>query len=257
MRPHLNQQSDSLPHNPTQPPLSEDHKIDQNSTSHTSKSSRFNLFGCCYKNSDYTQPSQFSIKKLSSRPKTFMEAKTKPNSKASMIYDPPPLEIDQDPPEISYPIDKIFILGETFKIVAKITVHKVAKTTQVIDSFTLFTKGMNSSVLNTNTNRSSIHDKGKIKRSRAESAIAGHDVSIEAKREIFSKYEKGIKAEHWQEITPEKVAIHIAERLRCETIIDALCGFGGNTIQVIIGEKFSTTFSSFFSRNFLLLILFK
>ncbi len=250
MRPHLNQQRDSLGPNPTQSPLSEDHKNDQISTSHTSNSYRFNLFGCCYNNSDYTQPSKFSIKKLGNRPKTFMDAKTKPNSKASMIYDPPPIEIDQDPPEISYPIDKIFILGETFKIVAKITVHKVAKATQVIDSFTLSAKGMNSSVLNTNTNRNSMNDKGNTKRSRAESAIARPDaLPIEAKKEIFSKYDKGIKAEHWQEITPEKVAIHIAERLACETIIDALCGFGGNTIQVpcyfLIVNKFSTIFFPF------------
>jgi len=166
-----------------------------------------------------------------------MEAKTKPNSKASMIYDPPPIENDQDPPGISYPIDKIFILGEKFKIVAKITVHKVAKSTFLIENYSMTpTKGMNSSVIRANKNRISVNSPPngltRQKRSRAESAITGHDVPLEAKREIFSKYEKGIKAEHWQEITPEKVAIHIAERLRCETIIDALCGFGGNTIQV-------------------------
>lgn len=32
-------------------------------------------------------------------------------------------------------------------------------------------------------------------------------------------------------MTPEKVAHHIAERCRCDLIIDAFCGAGGNAIQ--------------------------
>lgn len=32
-------------------------------------------------------------------------------------------------------------------------------------------------------------------------------------------------------MTPEVIARHIAERCRCNTIIDAFCGVGGNTIQ--------------------------
>ena len=37
--------------------------------------------------------------------------------------------------------------------------------------------------------------------------------------------------EGWFSVTPEKIAEHIAERCRCDTIIDAFCGVGGNTIQ--------------------------
>jgi trimethylguanosine synthase len=36
--------------------------------------------------------------------------------------------------------------------------------------------------------------------------------------------------EGWYSVTPERVADQIAERCRCDTIVDAFCGVGGNTI---------------------------
>ncbi|KZC14704.1 Trimethylguanosine synthase [Dufourea novaeangliae] len=50
---------------------------------------------------------------------------------------------------------------------------------------------------------------------------------------LFSKFDEGIKLdrESWFSVTPEKIAQHIAERCRCDTIIDAFCGAGGNAIQ--------------------------
>jgi hypothetical protein len=33
-------------------------------------------------------------------------------------------------------------------------------------------------------------------------------------------------------VTPENIAQHIADRCRCEIIVDGFCGVGGNTIQV-------------------------
>ncbi|KAK0163189.1 hypothetical protein PV327_006897 [Microctonus hyperodae] len=50
---------------------------------------------------------------------------------------------------------------------------------------------------------------------------------------LFSKFDEGIKLdrESWFSVTPEKIAAHIAERCRCDTIIDAFCGAGGNSIQ--------------------------
>lgn len=35
----------------------------------------------------------------------------------------------------------------------------------------------------------------------------------------------------WFSVTPERIAEHIAERCRCDTIVDAFCGVGGNAIQ--------------------------
>lgn len=35
----------------------------------------------------------------------------------------------------------------------------------------------------------------------------------------------------WFSITPHPIAQHIAERCRCDVIIDAFCGVGGNAIE--------------------------
>ncbi len=35
----------------------------------------------------------------------------------------------------------------------------------------------------------------------------------------------------WFSVTPERIARHIAERCRCDLIVDAFCGAGGNSIQ--------------------------
>ncbi|KAI9298506.1 S-adenosyl-L-methionine-dependent methyltransferase [Neoconidiobolus thromboides FSU 785] len=54
------------------------------------------------------------------------------------------------------------------------------------------------------------------------------------KRErLFSKYNEGIwmDQEGWYSVTPEKVAKHIANRMKCDVIIDGFCGVGGNAIQ--------------------------
>lgn len=37
--------------------------------------------------------------------------------------------------------------------------------------------------------------------------------------------------ESWFSVTPEKIAIHQAERCTCNLIVDAFCGAGGNAIQ--------------------------
>ncbi|KRT83541.1 methyltransferase, partial [Oryctes borbonicus] len=50
---------------------------------------------------------------------------------------------------------------------------------------------------------------------------------------LFNKFDQGIKLdeESWYSVTPELVAKHTAQRLKCGIIIDAFCGAGGNTIQ--------------------------
>ncbi|KAH0553888.1 trimethylguanosine synthase [Cotesia glomerata] len=50
---------------------------------------------------------------------------------------------------------------------------------------------------------------------------------------LFSRFDQGIRLdrESWFSVTPEKIAMHIAERCRCDTIVDAFCGAGGNAIQ--------------------------
>jgi trimethylguanosine synthase len=48
----------------------------------------------------------------------------------------------------------------------------------------------------------------------------------------FSLYDMGclLDEEGWYSVTPERVADQIAERCRCDTILDAFCGVGGNAI---------------------------
>lgn len=50
---------------------------------------------------------------------------------------------------------------------------------------------------------------------------------------LFSRFDEGIRMdrESFFSVTPEKVAKHLAERLRCGIIIDGFCGSGGNAIQ--------------------------
>ncbi|XP_056642517.1 trimethylguanosine synthase [Diorhabda sublineata] len=56
---------------------------------------------------------------------------------------------------------------------------------------------------------------------------------------LFSKFDMGIKLdeESWYSVTPEQVAKHTAERCRCDVIIDAFCGAGGNSIQFALNCK--------------------
>lgn len=50
---------------------------------------------------------------------------------------------------------------------------------------------------------------------------------------LFSKFDEGIKidTEGWFSVSPERIAEHVAERCRCDVIVDGFCGVGGNTIQ--------------------------
>ena len=60
--------------------------------------------------------------------------------------------------------------------------------------------------------------------------IIGSDFS--QRRRYFSLYDEGCLLDRvgWYSVTPELIANQIAERCRCDTIVDAFCGVGGNTI---------------------------
>ena len=55
-----------------------------------------------------------------------------------------------------------------------------------------------------------------------------------SRNQIFSRYQKGVQVEKsdWNEITPETIAQYIGKKLKGQIIIDAMSGYGGNTIQV-------------------------
>ena len=50
---------------------------------------------------------------------------------------------------------------------------------------------------------------------------------------LFSKYDQGIlmDKESWFSVTPESLAIYIANRCKGSIIVDGFCGAGGNAIQ--------------------------
>ncbi|XP_068618347.1 trimethylguanosine synthase isoform X2 [Battus philenor] len=50
---------------------------------------------------------------------------------------------------------------------------------------------------------------------------------------LFHRFDEGIKLdrESWFSVTPENVAWHIASKFAFDTVVDAFCGAGGNTIQ--------------------------
>ncbi|KAF8448735.1 RNA cap guanine-N2 methyltransferase-domain-containing protein [Boletus edulis BED1] len=52
------------------------------------------------------------------------------------------------------------------------------------------------------------------------------------RKRYFTLYDEGclLDEEGWYSVTPELIAAQIAERCRCDTILDAFCGVGGNAI---------------------------
>ena len=50
---------------------------------------------------------------------------------------------------------------------------------------------------------------------------------------LFSRFVDGVRMdrEGWFSVTPEVLAAHIAERCRCDVVVDAFAGVGGNAIQ--------------------------
>ncbi|XP_066969831.1 uncharacterized protein Tgs1 [Macrobrachium rosenbergii] len=51
---------------------------------------------------------------------------------------------------------------------------------------------------------------------------------------LFLRYDEGIRLdeESWYSVTPEMIAAHHAYRCRCDVVVDAFCGSGGNAIQL-------------------------
>jgi hypothetical protein len=60
----------------------------------------------------------------------------------------------------------------------------------------------------------------------------GRNADFAQRTRYFSRYDEGclLDEEGWYSVTPEAVATQIAERCRCDVILDAFCGVGGNAI---------------------------
>nr|XP_026693222.1 trimethylguanosine synthase isoform X1 [Ciona intestinalis] len=97
-------------------------------------------------------------------------------------------------------------------------------------------ESLNQSSLPTTTNKHKKKRKKKSKKRNLPEEIE-NDASLKKywvqRYKLFSRFDEGIKLdrESWYSVTPEKIAEHIAERCRCDVIVDAFCGSGGNAIQ--------------------------
>ena len=115
-----------------------------------------------------------------------------------------------------YPIGEVFLLGQKYKIVAKVAYKQIQKPLEDWNelSVSLLKKSANQNRLST------------AKPPKKDSIFRS------IRKTLFSKKTREPIVEFVTESTPGYVAEHIARRLKCDIIIDALCGFGGNTIEV-------------------------
>eukprot|EP00939_MAST-03C_sp_MAST-3C-sp1_P000121 g121.t1 len=60
-----------------------------------------------------------------------------------------------------------------------------------------------------------------------------HDKYWRQRFRYFSRFNEGIRMddEAWFSVTPERIAEHVAKRCKCDVIVDAFAGAGGNAIQ--------------------------
>jgi trimethylguanosine synthase len=64
------------------------------------------------------------------------------------------------------------------------------------------------------------------------SPLIGANTDFAQRTRYFSRYDEGclFDEEGWYSVTPEAIAVQIAERCRCDVVLDAFCGIGGNAI---------------------------
>ena len=57
-------------------------------------------------------------------------------------------------------------------------------------------------------------------------------IDYSQRHRYFALYDQGclLDEEGWYSVTPQALAEQIADRCRCDTILDAFCGVGGNAI---------------------------
>lgn len=121
-----------------------------------------------------------------------------------------------------YPINEVFMLGKQEKIVAKIITRKICEASQI-------TSSLLSSVFGVFSQKESVLQPDGSSHNEHTSNLKG---SLSVAKIESAQSERGIQVEGMHDMTPGNVARHIAHRLKCEVIIDALCGYGETTLQV-------------------------
>ena len=199
----------------------------------------FNMFSCCKpsptnRNSQASKPFLMyhpaSVIAMNNSPKKVVNSKNTDSGLATKFTFGIPYSNSRGQSifeKEDLPVDMVFILGEKNKIVAKIT-HKKVETGNEAQFLRVST--FNESVLSANNQRESIDS---LKSMKKEKKVSFKDSVINSlKRSLLSRKDKTVNAEENSGLIPENIANHIANRLECDIIIDALCGCGGTAMQV-------------------------
>ena len=124
-----------------------------------------------------------------------------------------------------YPVHEVFLLGKKNKIVAMLTRKKFSHESSLQASL----KESGSSLIKENIkNQSQSNISFKAKWSN----LVKNCASAETKKDAFLKEEKGTSSNVSYQAASENLNVYLASRLKCNLIIDAICGFGEFTRQV-------------------------
>lgn len=118
-------------------------------------------------------------------------------------------------------VGRIMLIGNRYKIIAKINLVTVDKAESLQQMVTAINKDVKKS-------------DGSFDSPNAKKKDSMKGSFMSSMKRTFSKTEDDYAQQ--PQITSQSIAQHIAKRLKCDIIIDALCGFGGNTIQVLFIE---------------------
>ncbi len=183
-------------------------------------------------NSNTEYPSDLSFLDM---PSTFSN---RPRPNFADYYDKDiPSFMNQASDEASFenarPKNKAFILGDNYKIIAKITSWKITEVLEVTDvpsSYGKLTSNETSfdDMISGLSMKSDLLD-DKIKNEYLESKTFINELE---KLSSSSPDNKGLMKEIYKEKLPNNVSKYLAQRLKCDHIIDALCEHGEITIQV-------------------------
>lgn len=197
----------------------------------------FNMFSCCKPSPRHANPK--ATKSSMSHPVSSLTLSNSPN-KVSNKYSEAGLAtrftfgipysnskgqsiFEKD----DLPFNMVFILGDKNKIVAKIT-HKKVEAGPEPQFLRISTTS--EVTVSSNMMRESIDSMKSIKKEKKESFK--DSLLNTLRRRLLSRQNKTVSAEENSGLIPENIARHIATRLKCDIIIDALCGCGGTALQV-------------------------
>ena len=197
----------------------------------------FNLFGCCGENP--SQRERKITKAILLGPTTSMNLQTSPNRTFGRLYPgsaangrngvqyKEDLEDNFDSKSIIrvYPSNEVFILGNKYKIVAYITKKKIDKENSIQVSLR---ESLSSLIKENVRNNSNSNTSSKAKWSN----LVKNCASIENKKDLSAKEDRLASSNASYNGNPESLGCYLANRLRCDVLVDAVCGYGEITKYV-------------------------